>query len=357
MKNVPIIAIVLLVLINQVLGQYQKMPSKHIYNSEIDSLEMTHAISHLNDNSYKDQSSQMIILLNGKVVFKGDSVHKKHNIYSCSKSITSAVLGLAIANKKIKLNDFAWQYEPSLKELYPKAKIKHFASMTSGYSAHGNSRWNNENADWSWTPYQPEKPHFEPGKAFEYWDEAQMMYGKILTIALQKSLFETFDEMVAQKIELGPWEWGTEGNIGDIVLNNGCTGINWNAWKLAKIGQLYVNKGRWNDKQILSKKWIKKTTAIQVKSQVPVFNGDRKTVKGSGNYGFGWWLSNKNGLSPMPNTPKGSFYMSGLNHNVCMVIPKWNMVIVRMGNDGNPKKTKHEVWDEFIGLLNDALIK
>lgn len=88
---------------------------------------------------------------------------------------------LLIDQKKVKLNDYAATYLSDLQALYPKVTLEHFATMTSGYSGQGRSRWNDENADWSWTPYEPESPHFAPGTHYEYWDEAQMMFGKVLT--------------------------------------------------------------------------------------------------------------------------------------------------------------------------------
>lgn len=48
-------------------------------------------------------------------------------------------------------------------------------------------------------------------------------------------------------------------------------------------------------------------------------------------------------LGALPRT----YYACGLNHNVCFVIPEWNMVIVRMGVDGNPPEGKHVIWNEF----------
>lgn len=239
-------------------GQIPHLPSTKNKKIIIDSLEIQHAIAYLNNHSFKDQSTQMIILVNGEVIFAGDSINKVHNIYSCTKTITSTVLGLAIEDKKVKLNDFAWQYEPILKQLYPKAKIKHFASMTSGYSAQGRSRWNDENSDWSLTPYLPDVPHFEPGTKYEYWDEAQMMYGKVLTTALKMSLYDYFDQKVGQKIGLGTWQWGTEGTNDFAIQNNGCTGVFWNAVQMAKVGQLFLNNGKWNGEQIVPKSWIKK---------------------------------------------------------------------------------------------------
>ena len=57
----------------------------------------------------------------------------------------------------------------------------------------------------------------------------------------------------------------------------------------------------------------------------------------------------------MPDTPPRTYYASGLNHNVCFVIPEWSMVIVRMGTDGNPPEDKHVIWNEFLKRLGKGV--
>lgn len=46
-----------------------------------------------------------------------------------------------------------------------------------------------------------------------------------------------------------------------------------------------------------------------------------------------------------------AYYTSGLNHNVCLVVPEWDMVIVRMGMDGNPAAGKQAVYTELLERL------
>ena len=57
----------------------------------------------------------------------------------------------------------------------------------------------------------------------------------------------------------------------------------------------------------------------------------------------------------MPDTPAGTYYMSGLHNNMCFVIPEWEMVIVRRGEDGNPPEGKRSVYNAFFKDLSKAL--
>lgn len=321
----------------------------------IDEAKMLEALDYLKSKSFQDGIGEVVIVRNGKIIYEGDSVSKKHSIYSCSKVFTSTVLGLLIADNKVKLNDFAARYEPALAEFYPEVTLRHFATMTSGYSAEGRSRWNDENADWSLTPYTPEQPHFAPGTHFEYWDEAQMMYGKVLTNILGKTMKDYLAEKITDPIGMGEWHWDTEQQTNGIDINNGCTGVNVDARQLARFGQLFLNKGKWNGQQLLSEEWCAMASTNQVPATTPVYPGDRASAKGSGSYGFNWWVNSTDGLSRMPDAPLKVAYMSGKNHNVCCLIPEWNTIIVRMGDDPNPPDGKHVVWNEFLKRIKLAV--
>lgn len=322
----------------------------------VEETKMLEALNYLKSKSFQDGIEEVVIVRNGKLIYEGDSVSKNHNIYSCSKVFTSTALGLLIADGKLKADDFAASFEPSLKEFYPEVTFRHFATMTSGYSAEGRSRWNDENADWSITPYKPEMPHFEPGTHFEYWDEAQMMYGKVLTGVLGTTMKEYLTEKITDPIGMGEWYWDSEQQTNGIAINNGCTGVNVNALQLARFGQLYLNRGKWNGNQLISEEWCRRATTNQVPANIPIYNGERASAEGSGSYGFNWWVNSTDGLSRMPDSPLNVAYMSGKNHNVCCLIPEWNMVIVRTGDDLNPVEGKYFVWNEFLKRMGYSLI-
>jgi CubicO group peptidase (beta-lactamase class C family) len=320
----------------------------------VDRERMMEALEYLKSKSFDDANEEVMIIRNGRLIYEGDSIQKKHNIWSCTKSFTSTILGLLIEEGKCHLDKPVFNYEPVLQNEYSTVTLRHFATMTSGYNANGNSRWNEESADWSWTPYDPDSPLFAPGTEYAYWDEAMMMNGRILTTIAGESLKSYFNRKVATTIGFGPWTWGIEGEIDGIPINNGCTNIIINADQLARFGHLFLNKGNWDGDQLVPQKWVDMATAVQVADTIPIADTDRKRTRGSGSYGFNWWLSG--GLSAMPDAPPETYYASGLNHNVCFVIPEWQMVIVRMGVDGNPPEGKHVVWNEFIKRLNLAIL-
>jgi CubicO group peptidase (beta-lactamase class C family) len=315
------------------------------------------ALDYLESHSLHNGNQELVVIRNGYLIHAGDHADSVHNIWSCSKTFTSTVLGLLIEDGVIDLDDLAYTHEPLLKEQYAGVSFRHFATMTSGYSAVGESRWKDADyADWSLTPYEPDEPYFSPGSAYAYWDEAQMMFGRVQTRILQGTMHDFLKERVTDPIGMGAWHWSPEKTVDGIPINNGCTNVHVNARQLARWGWLFLNEGNWNGKQLISKDWIKMATAVQVPSTIPVGDTDRKETVGPGCYGFNWWVNGMkaDGQMKLPGAPEGCYFASGHNNNKCIVIPDWNMVIVRMGEDGHPEN-KDLVYGKFLQMIGNAI--
>ena len=324
-------------------------------DQEIDESLLHQALDTLRSFCGKDGTHQTMIIRNGYVVFAGDSIFKVNNIYSSSKSVTSTVLGLLIEEGQCKLEDRASHWLPELDTLiYRDITLRHFTTMTSGYNAVGDSRWDEPSKDWSWTPYQPGKPIFAPGNNYCYWDEAQMMFGRTLTRIGGKQIKEIFQEKIGNRIGIGAFEWHAEKSIDGTPINNGCTNVMWDATQLARFGLLYLNKGNWEGEQLIDSNWINAATQVQVPISVETADTDRKHLVGSGSYGYNWWINA--GKSGMPDSPQSLYYASGFNNNMCFVIPEWNMVVIRMGLDRNPEEPKFIAYNRFFRALARAIL-
>ena len=325
----------------------------------LDPARLDSALAFLARHSGADGLDETLVVRDGYVVWAGDSLHHRRNIYSCSKSITSTALGLLIDDGVVALDDRAAGYEPRLDSLYPAVTLSHFATMTSGYSARGVSRWDEPSEDWGWHPYDPVVPYFAPGTAYAYWDEAQMMFGRVLARAAGRDLYDLIDERIMRPIGVSSaWTWGTEDTLAvtsgaPIPLRNGCTGVHLTALELARVGWLYANSGVWAGDTLISPNFARAATTTQVPADLPVGPTDRADVRGPGNYGYNWWTANPTGGGDfaMPHAPPDAAYMSGFNHNVCLVVPSERLVIVRMGDDGNPPEGKWWVWDGVLERL------
>ena len=320
-------------------------------DQRIDTVALRNALTYLASHCKADGLTETMVIRDGYLVWAGDSIDKVHDIWSCTKSFTSAAVGLMAAEGLLDLDQPVADHEPRLRERYPTATYRHFLTMTSGYNAEGATRWPGDvSEDWSRTPYIPTTPLFAPGTAYTYWDEAMIMLGRALTTAADTSLNDYLNERLFSRIGIPQREWWGEGEVGGHPINFGGTGLKMSASEQARFGLLMLHKGYWNDGnttiRVLPGDFVEQATTTRVPASLPLADTDRKSTGGPGRYGFNWWTINEG-----TDAPVAAAFTSGLNHNVCLIVPAWNMVIVRMGVDGNPSIPKYEVYAEVLRLL------
>ncbi len=125
---------------------------------------------------------------------------------------------------------------------------------------------------------------------------------------------------------------------------------------MAKIGQLMLNKGVWNEKQIISGKWIKKiTTAYTPVDTVNKRYGRSKSSPYQFSYGYMWWVADNFRHNPVF---EGTYSATGYGGQFITVIPKLNMVIVHKTKLGilNYLGLKYDVGDQqYWQLIYDYI--
>ena len=298
----------------------------------------------------------LFIVRHGYVIWAGPDSDRQYQIYSATKSFTSAVLGLLIDDGKVTLSTLAEDLAPDLAGQYPAVTLRHFATMTSGYDSVGGSyEFDSQRRGDSWNPGPPAPPIFPPGTKFRYWDDAMMQFGTVLTKAAGRPLDQLFKVRIADPIGMTRWQW-TENDSATGRVLSWTGGIRTSSQELARFGHLFLNRGNWNGRQLVSAAWIAQATTVQVPTTIP--NDDLPRSRGSGVYGYNWWV---NGVKPdgqrlWPAAPPETYFANGLHNNVCIVVPQWNMVIARTNGgrkDGaaNTPANVDEIWSGFFSRL------
>ncbi len=306
-----------------------------------------------------DAAKELVIIKNGRLIWRGKDIDKRHGVWSATKSFTSTVLGLLIEDGKCTLDTRLADILPEMKDHYPDVTLRHLTTMTSGYRAVGDTTTGTYKHGPSGTPFKPDgRPLFTPpGSQYAYWDSAMNVLGLALTKAAGEPLETVFRRRIADPIGMRDWDWGDYATVDGVVVNggsgNGSKHVLISAREMARFGLLMLNEGNWNGRQLLSADWIEQATRVQVAATVPWAQPESE-IDGRGVYGFNWWV---NGTKPdgerkFPGAPKGLFWASGHNNNKCFVIPEWNMVIVRLGLDG---RAKDEVWNGFLTQVAAAV--
>ncbi|HUT32121.1 MAG TPA: serine hydrolase [Planctomycetota bacterium] len=318
---------------------------------------LSEAIAHLKANTGRDGVNELAIIRNGRMIWRGPDIDKVHGIWSATKSFTSTVLGLLVDDGKCTLDTLAKDRVPALAERYGTVRLRHFATMTSGYRAVGDEPRGDYVHGPSPTPFVPGPPLFTPpGSKYAYWDSAMNEFGLVLTRIAGEPLRDLFKRQIADPIGMDPkkWSWGDLGKVDGIAVNGGSGNhgkhVLISAREMARFGHLFLNRGNWDGQQRISAKWVEAATSVHVPAARPeAMPGYR--IQGAGVYGLNWWVNGTkaDGQRKWPHAPPRTFAASGFNNNKCFVVPEWGMVVVRLGLDGN---VEDKVWDAFFAKLS-----
>ena len=87
--------------------------------------------------------------------------------------------------------------------------------------------------------------------------------------------------------------------------------------------------------------------------------GHPKSPDGRGVYGLNWWVNGTkpDGKRKWPAAPLDTYAASGFNNNDMFVVPRWNLVVVRLGLDQSSRKTTDETYGTFLGMIGEAMRK
>jgi len=343
-------------------------PDRHWQETEpeaqnVDSAKLKAAVSYLKENSGSDGVKELVIIRHGRMIWKGSDIDKMHGVWSLTKSFTSTVLGLLIEDDKATLDTLAKDYVSSMAEIYPDVTLRHFTTMTSGYYAVGDEPRGGYKHGPSRTPFKPApKPLFEPpGSRYAYWDSAMNQFANVLTHIANEPIEELFKKRIAAPIGMdrAKWDWGDFGKIDGITVNGGSGNSNKHmqisARELARLGHLFLNRGRWKNKQLISASWVDTATKAHVPASTPL--EPLSGADGRGMYGYNWWVNGikPNGKRKWPGAPSGTYAASGYNNNDMFVIPKWNMVIVRLGLDQRDFAITDAIYSTFLEKVGRAI--
>jgi len=338
----------------------------------VDSAILHQALDYLHANSNGVGTDEAVIVRNGYLIWEGPGANNVHEIYSCTKTFTSTVLGVLATDGVLDVDDYAVEYLPSLDDQYPeyaKIKFSHLASMTSGYNSIMGDGWRFYETDrakhheyvLSFTT--PGPPMFAAGTSFKYHDPAVHILGYILTKAADEPLEKIFRKRIAEPIGMRQFEWSDYGYRDGILFNNPAGtpgkdqgGVYSSPRDLARYGLLYLNKGNWNGRQIIAQSFVERATSTQVPAEMKT-----KYYDLTGRFGFFWWTNGirADGTRPWPSAPQKTYAAHGAGRNYIFVIPEWNMVIVRLspapGGHTSTGGIKKGIWEQFFSYLKRGI--
>ena len=233
-----------------------------------------------------------------------------HITHSMCKSITGMAIGMLIEEEKLKLDENIYDIFPDHTNAFskifrPVITVENLLTMTSGVTFNESGIVSGN--DWLGS-FLNASVNGKPGTEFQY----NSLNTYVLSAIVMKRTGETLTEYLTPRL-FGPlgitkyyWETCPKG------ITKGGWGLFLCAEDMAKLGQLYLQRGKWNGQQLVSEYWIEISTARHLKTQNDTYG-----------YGYQLWMEQR----------PGSFEYNGMLGQNVIIYPDMDMVLVT--NAGN----------------------
>ncbi len=281
----------------------------------------------------------------GRLVMKWGDTSRKYDLKSTTKSIGVTALGLAIADNKIRLNDQAKQHQPSI-GVPPDSNTKsgwldeitilHLATQTAGFDKPGG--------------YEPLL--FRPGTQWHYSDGGPNWLAECVTLAYQRDIEELMFERVFTPIGVTNKDlhWRKHAyrphTIAGVMRREFGSGVHANVDAMARLGYLYLRRGRWQDRQLIPADFVDRAAkTVAGVTGLPEYATNHGNA--SDHYGLLWW---NNADGTIEDVPRDAFWSWGLYDSLLVVIPSLDIVAARNGKSWE-REPDGEHYDVLKGFL------
>ena len=302
-------------------------------------------------NDSMDVHSVMIVK-DGKVIYSRwqsegvDTV--PHVLHSVSKTFTATAVGLAIADGKMKLTDKIIDFFPDklpaeVSDNLKAMTVRDLLTMSCGHDVEPSGFRGGEETDWVQAFLAHPVVH-KPGTFYLYNSLGTYMLSAIVQKVTGEKVVDYLDTRLFQPLHIDKPKWD-ESPQG---INCGGWGLYLKTEDLAKMGQLLLQQGEWNGKQIIPAEWVSEMSKKQVESVNPGTRMEDAEAKGMTvetsdwmqGYGYQMWRCRP-----------GCFRADGARGQYIIVVPDKNAVIAITSDVEDLQGELNLVWDNILPVL------
>ena len=289
----------------------------------------------------KLQSGALMAVFRGRVILACGDVVRKFEAHSVRKSLVSGLYGTAIARREIDLNSTLAHL--AIDDLTPLTPAEHSATLRQVISArsgvylpaaYGASQERG----------RPPRGSHAPGTHWFYNNWDFNIAGVVYERATREDLYESFDRRLAQPLGMEDWQLRDGFRAYEPTRSrHPAHTFRISSRDLARFGQLYLQEGRWADRQIVPADWVRESTRPHTD------DGD-----GTG-YGYMWWTYQAGSpfTAKYPGLGKNTFYRGlGTGEQGLWVIPGEDLVVVhRADTDHDRTIQSTDQWQLVESIL------
>jgi CubicO group peptidase (beta-lactamase class C family) len=285
-----------------------------------------------------DSMNSFMLVRHGHVVAEGwwapYDAESPHSLYSLSKSFTSTAVGLAISEGKLSLDDEVLKFFPEDAPSNPSANLKAMRVHDLLRMSTGQQTEPPRTPAQPWTKSFLAHPvPFKPGTHFLYNTSGTYM----LSAIVQKATGMTVLDYLKPRL-FGPlgidhptWETSPQG------ISAGGYGLSIRTEDITRFGQLYLQKGKWQGKQLVPETWIQAATTLQTS------NGSNPKSDWEQGYGYQFWRCRH-----------GAYRGDGAFGQYCIVLPAQDTVIAITSGVRDMQAVLNVVWDHLLPAMKSS---
>ena len=281
----------------------------------------------------------VVIVRHGQVIAEGwwapYAAEEPHLMYSLSKSFTSTAVGLAVADGKMGVDDLVSKFFPEEMPEKPSnnlkaMRVRDLLTMSTGHHAEDIAAFPFMSEESLVRKFLALPVAHKPGTLFVYNTPATFMLSAIVQKVTGQTVLEYLQPRLFEPlgIENPTWEASKQG------ISLGGYGLSLRTEDIAKFGQLYLQRGMWQGKQLVPKAWTETATSRWMS------NGSNPASDWDQGYGFQFWRCRN-----------GAFRGDGAHGQFCVVLPEQDTVVAITAGTRDLQGVLNVVWAKILPAL------
>lgn len=288
----------------------------------------------------KNELHSFMVLRHGKVIAEGwwDPYKSslKHTMYSASKTFTSTAVGFAVTENKLKVTDKVISFFPhdlpdSISANLAALTVKDVLTMSDGMDPDptpviGKSK--------NWVKAFLATPILnKPGSVFLYNSLGTFMLSAIVQKVTGQKVIDYLKPRLFDPLGISGMDW--EENLNSV--NTGGWGLRVKTEDMAKLGQLYLQKGMWNGNQVIPASWIEEASTLKIIQHPAMPQVKKDSSDWEQGYGYQIWRSRHH-----------SYRADGAFGQYILVLPDLDAVVAIQEETPNMQDELNLVWDYLL---------
>ncbi|MBN2665413.1 MAG: serine hydrolase [Bacteroidales bacterium] len=293
----------------------------------------------------RQEIHSFMFLRHGKVIAEGwwdpHGPDYKHLLYSASKTFTATAVGLAVSENRLKVTDkvvsfFPYSLPDTLGNNMKDLTVENLLTMSVGQDPAPMGAGTDE--DWI-AAFLKNEPVHKPGTVFLYNNMATFMLSAIVQQVTGQTVFDYLKPRIFDPLSIrgADWDKNAQG------INLGMIGLRLRTEDLAKFGQLLLQNGKWNNKQLIPAEWVKAGTSFKIESSGGSAGLSKDLNDWTQGYCYQMWRGRNN-----------SVRLDGMAGQFVLLFPDLDAIVVMTANARNTQEQLNLVHNYLIPSIKSV---